>query len=149
MVSRLVSDLMDHYFQRRYLTSWLKDANADNILPAGEPVTGNDLLPEESIQLTSAILSNLTELDLTNITYFDFDTGSAEAKRSLLLPRCKTYPGDLLWPLDIAWRVFDLLVGGALIKTTPIGAPCYDDFGSKDAAKCAVVADHWEDSFFQ
>lgn len=96
------------------------------------------------------MLSNLTDLDLTNITYFDFDdSDSAEEKRSILWPRCKSYPGDLLYPIDIAWNVFNLLLGGRLIKTVPVGAPCYDQFGRRDEAKCATVAANWGDALFQ
>ncbi|RMJ17573.1 hypothetical protein CDV36_002767 [Fusarium kuroshium] len=119
------------------------DATEDNIAPAVEQVQG-DLLPEESKQLTDDVLFNLTDLGLTNISYFYYDEASSVQRRSL--GQCKTYPGDLFWPHKIAWQVFDLLVGGALIKTTPLASPCYDDFGNRDAAKCEAINSKWTDS---
>ncbi|KAM5350689.1 hypothetical protein ACJ41O_007194 [Fusarium nematophilum] len=119
------------------------DATEDNVAPAVEQIKG-DLLPEETHQLTDAVLANLTDLGLTNISYFYFDEDTAVKKRSLA--SCKTYPGDLFWPIGIAWQVFDLLVGGALIKTKPIASPCYDDFGNYNAAKCESIGSQWTDS---
>lgn len=106
--------------------------------------TGPGLFPEESFQLTDEVLANLTSLELSNITLFDFSDESDEtvAKRGLL-DGCKTYPGDLLWPSKIVWKVFDLLLGGALIKTVPFASPCYRDFNNYDAAKCAHITANW------
>jgi hypothetical protein len=97
--------------------------------------------------LTDDVLFNLTDLGLTNISYFYYDEASSVQRRSL--GRCKTYPGDLFWPHKIAWQVFDLLVGGALIKTTPLASPCYDDFGNQDTAKCEAINSKWTDSMMQ
>lgn len=97
--------------------------------------------------MTDAILANLTELELSNISLFYFeDTETGEAKRSV--SGCKTYPGDSLFPSKLVWRVFNLLTGGALIETVPLGAACYEG-EHYDAAKCQVLLDNWSNSSTQ
>lgn len=60
------------------------------------------------------------------------------------------FPGDPMWPSDIVWDVFDLLLGGALIKTKPLASPCYTDFGDYDAEQCEWLTANWSnDSFWQ
>lgn len=96
------------------------------------------------------MLAELAELDLSNLTLFQFgdEDAAAESKRSPL-DGCKTYPGDLLWPTKIAWKVFNLLTGNALIETVPIGAVCYEDSGHYDQAKCDDLLEHWTESATQ
>jgi len=116
-----------------------------------DPTSSNSTAPlssAETIQLTDAVLANLTNLDLSNISLFGFgdDTAGAVAKRSNCATAkcdCKTYPGDLLWPAPIIWKVFDLLLGGALIKTVPYASPCYSDFKNKNTAKCDLITANW------
>jgi hypothetical protein len=108
-----------------------------------------DYFPDETLQLTDDILANLTELQLSNISLFTFDNTTDLSKRGLR-DGCKTYPGDLLWPSDLTWKIFNILTGGALIKTTPYASPCYDDYGNYDAAKCAFITNNWSnDSYLQ
>ncbi|KAJ3458156.1 hypothetical protein MRS44_012265 [Fusarium solani] len=122
-------------------------ANSDNVDEASEVVAG-DYLPEEKVQLTDSILSNLTDLQLTNVSVLYFDDTTQNQKRGLQagLPKCKTFPGDLLWPGTIIWNVLDLVTGGAIIKTVPIGAACYDEFGAVDDARCVQIIDQWTNS---
>lgn len=111
-----------------------------------------DLLKEETVQLTDAVLTNLTDLSLSNVSLFDFDTTSTGEKRSgsaRTFNKCKTYPGDLLWPSKPIWSVFDLLSGFAVSETVPIGASCYDDFGNYDAARCEYITNEWTNSTIQ
>lgn len=105
-----------------------------------------EYFPDETLQLTDDILANLTDLQLSNISLFSFDNTTL-SKRGLR-DGCKTYPGDLLWPSDLTWKVFNLLTGGALIKTTPYASPCYDDYGNYDAAKCAFLTNNWSNNSF-
>ncbi|KAH7126087.1 hypothetical protein EDB81DRAFT_203391 [Dactylonectria macrodidyma] len=122
------------------------DATETNVDEASEVVSG-DLLPEEKIQLTSDVLANLTDLELTNVSVLYFDEGEASRKRAARsLPNCKTFPGDALWPNSIIWQVLNLVTGGNLIKTVPIGASCYDNFGVYDAARCDFVLDQFTNS---
>ncbi|KAF7562139.1 hypothetical protein G7046_g1981 [Stylonectria norvegica] len=120
------------------------DATSDNLDAVSEVVTG-DYLPEELIQLTDATLSNLTDIELTNVTLLYFDDATVSKKRSVS-PNCKTFPGDALWPGSIIWRVLDLVTGGAVIKTVPIADPCYGDFGAINDARCQFLVDQWTNS---
>ncbi|KAJ4226132.1 hypothetical protein NW759_004719 [Fusarium solani] len=103
-------------------------ANDVTVAPAAEAVGGE-------LQLTDAVLANLTELELDHIELFQFaDESETLDKRALsALAKCKSMPGDLLWPSKLVWKAFDLLTGGALIKTVPFGA----DAG-KEGAKCQL-----------
>ena len=50
------------------------------------------------------------------------------------------FPGDWNYPKINIWSKFDALLGGALIKTTPIAVPCYKSSGVYDEVKCADVS---------
>jgi hypothetical protein len=109
-----------------------------------------------AFQLTDDVLANLTSLELSNITLFAFGdedgTESAVTKRSnckRTFDRCKTFPGDRLWPSKLSWKVFDLLTGGALIETIPIGAVCYKNNPHYNAAACTELLAHWTESATQ
>jgi len=106
--------------------------------------------PETAIQLTDAVLANLTDHELSGVEYFTFD--AAEVQRRTgggNSPNCKTYPGDYNYPSPLIWGVFDLLTGGALIKTSPIGAVCYSNRPEYNAAKCQAVLAGWTTSELQ
>ncbi|KAF4975769.1 hypothetical protein FZEAL_7485 [Fusarium zealandicum] len=121
-------------------------ANSKNVDEASEPVTG-DYLAEEKIQLTDAVLLNLTELELSNVSLFYFDDATQSQKRGISsTPECKTFPGDTLWPGSMVWHVLDLITGGAVIKTIPIAASCYENFGVYDKSRCSKVVDQWTNS---
>ncbi|KAJ4178346.1 hypothetical protein NW755_013271 [Fusarium falciforme] len=74
------------------------------------------------------------------------DENEALDRRALsALAKCKSMPGDLLWPGKLVWKVFDLLTGGALIKTVPFGAVCFP--GERyDANECSRIVDNWTNS---
>ncbi|RSL67956.1 hypothetical protein CEP54_003037 [Fusarium duplospermum] len=115
-------------------------ANDVTVAPAAEAVGGE-------LQLTDSVLANLTELELDHIELFQFaDESEALDKRALsALAKCKSMPGDLLWPGKLVWKVFDLLTGGALIKTVPFGAVCFPG-EHYDADKCSRIVDNWTNS---
>ncbi|KAI1344273.1 putative 6-hydroxy-D-nicotine oxidase [Xylariaceae sp. FL0016] len=110
------------------------------------PVAGESMGDE--VQLTDAVLANLTNLDLSNISLFQFpeNVDSTENDKRSLFNSCKTFPGDALWPIKTIWKVFDLLTGGALIETVPIGAVCFTNSEHYDEAKCQDILDHWTES---
>lgn len=56
---------------------------------------------------------------------------------------CKVGPGDAAWPSHEEWDALDRIVDGALIKTIPIGAECYHDWGVYDAGKCEALVANW------
>ncbi|KAH9211451.1 FAD binding domain-containing protein [Leptodontidium sp. 2 PMI_412] len=103
-----------------------------------------DLFPSETLQLTDAVIANLTDLELSNITLFSFEDSPAnKLRKRTIFGKCKTYAGDFLYPSTLVWKVFDVLLGGALIKTVPYAAPCYDDFGNFNKAKCDFLTSNW------
>ncbi|GKT49216.1 FAD-linked oxidoreductase ZEB1 [Colletotrichum spaethianum] len=123
-------------------------ANVSTVAPAAEVAdasvasTSAGLFTQEKVQLTDAVLANLTALQLSNISLFAFEDESSVEKRSVF-GKCKTYPGDFLYPISLVWNVFDLLLGGALVKTIPEASVCYDDFGNYDQAKCDFLTANW------
>lgn len=63
---------------------------------------------------------------------------------------CKAFPGSDDWPSDQAWSDFDQAVGGALIKTIPLAAPCYNSWPEqRDPEKCAEVIQLWNKPLYQ
>ncbi|KAI2615846.1 FAD binding domain protein [Hypoxylon sp. NC1633] len=124
-------------------------ANESTVAPAVASVDAQesnstaDLFKGETLQLTDAVLANLTDLELTNVTLFGFQNDSETLSRRTLFGKCKTYPGDYLWPSKSTWRLFNILLGGALIETVPYAAPCYDTFGNYDADRCNFISSNW------
>ncbi|KAL2156769.1 hypothetical protein VTH82DRAFT_1515 [Thermothelomyces myriococcoides] len=124
-------------------------ANENTVAPAAEPVSEDS--PIAGLQLTDDVLANLTAHELSDIELFQFGEDEDTANEGQIAKRtavgsCKTYPGDLLWPSRLTWSVFNLLTGGALIETVPIGAVCYPNSGVYNAAKCADIIEHWQES---
>lgn len=105
-------------------------------VPANASKTGFD-----SLQLTDDVLANLTDLELSDVELFYFDDSSESDKRSSS-PQCKVLPGDALYPSKAVWKVLDILSGGALIKTVPLGSACYDG-EYYDEEKCQFLVDNW------
>jgi hypothetical protein len=115
----------------------------------GETVKG-DLLAEEKFQLTTSSLSELDKADSKHASlFFPDDKLDKRSAKALVSKKCKTFPGDKLWPSEPVWKLLDLITGGALIKTVPIGAACYDDYGVYNEARCNHVADQWTNSSLQ
>ncbi|KAF5353331.1 hypothetical protein D9756_007823 [Leucocoprinus leucothites] len=63
---------------------------------------------------------------------------------------CRTFPGDKDWPSDLQWSTFNKTVGGRLIKTVPIGAPCHSNFPgvSFNQDECDNIKANWHDPVF-
>ena len=79
---------------------------------------------------------------------FLFDDGT-QTTPGANRPTCKVFPGDAEWPSQSTWQTFDGLLGGALIETVPVAAPCYENLGVYDAERCAAVRDSFADPYFQ
>lgn len=92
--------------------------------------------------MTDETLANLTDLHLSNVSVFYFDDDSPEKRSAGFQPKCKSLPGDLLYPGKLIWKVLDILSGGALIKTVPLGAACYEG-ENYDEAKCDYLIENW------
>lgn len=97
-------------------------------------------------QLTDAVLANLTDLNLSDVDLFYFaDTKTSKKRDALSHSKCKVFPGDKAFPGKFIWSVFDLLTGGALIKTVPLGSACYKG-EHYDEEKCKFLLDNWHNS---
>lgn len=115
----------------------------------GETVKGS-YLAEERFQLTESSLSDIKKANSEHASlFFPLQENSKRSINHLTSKKCKTFPGDALWPSQIVWKLFDLLTGGALIKAVPIGAACYDDFGVYDEARCSHIVEQWSNSSLQ
>jgi hypothetical protein len=102
--------------------------------------TGPDFFPYESIQLTEGAPI------LSKAPAFAFGHGLG----SYSTTTCKILPGDADWPTQSAWNVFNASVNGALIRTVPIAAPCYDtEWGPKDTARCDEIVSKFTTSSLQ
>ncbi|KAI1099486.1 FAD-binding domain-containing protein [Jackrogersella minutella] len=130
------------------------EATEENVAPAVETVetdgasSGVDYFPYESSQLTTDVISNLTNYNLSNVELFDFsDTEVAAAKRSGRI--CKIYPGDKSWPVSQIWNLLNILLGGALVEGVPAAAPCYSDWPQYNETACESITSQWQTPSYQ
>jgi hypothetical protein len=88
-----------------------------------------------------------------NVSISNLFTFGASSSNSTVSRRsthtCKLLPGDLLWPIDLVWDIFDILLGGSLIKAAPLAAFCYPEWPEYNAAKCATITSEWLTSNLQ
>jgi hypothetical protein len=107
----------------------------------------------ETVQLTDNVIAAIQENAYLSeyASLFEFEdspnsTLSARVRRARRSLRCKTMPGDPLYPNKAAWGIFDSLLGGALEKIVPIGSPCYKNsaYNNYDAAKCASLVQKFD-----
>ncbi|TWU72060.1 hypothetical protein ED733_003049 [Metarhizium rileyi] len=56
-------------------------------------------------------------------------------------PFCRCMPGEPCWPTLSDWNQLNKTVGGRLIKTVPLGAPCHGD--SFDQNRCDYLRSEW------
>lgn len=130
-----------------------------SVAPAAETIASSTtpadvpLFDDELVQLTDNIVAELqNNPDLAEYaSLFEFEDSanssvSARARRVRKALRCKTMPGDFLYPGKLTWSIFDLLLGGALEKIVPIGSPCYknSEYNNYDAAKCASLVQNYD-----
>ncbi|KAK3346060.1 hypothetical protein B0T25DRAFT_267723 [Lasiosphaeria hispida] len=101
----------------------------------------------ESAELTDAVLADIGAQDPASAPLLGFgdDPDSGSATRPPSGPACKVFPGDAAWPSTQLWNLFNTSLGGALIKTVPLAAPCYNNWPQRNAAECQYVTDHWAD----
>lgn len=117
-----------------------------------------DLLQEETVQITEDVISELWEnenvADVADLFTFGNTTVGSEFERRRLgkrTLRCKTAPGDLLWPSRLTWGIFDLLLGGALKEVVPIASVCYQnsEWNNYNSAKCEQITNEWGNDALQ
>ncbi|EAW09306.1 FAD binding domain protein [Aspergillus clavatus NRRL 1] len=120
---------------------------------AAEPVdaasTAADasLFPAETLQLTDSLLAHLAPVLANQSDLFAFGDTASSANLSVRgFNVCKTFPGDWFWPPPVVWSLVDRLLGGALIKTVPLAAPCYSSWPEYNPTQCAAVTSNWTNS---
>ncbi|KAJ5594341.1 uncharacterized protein N7459_000549 [Penicillium hispanicum] len=97
----------------------------------------------ETIQLTEQSLSHLHR---NQSTLFAFGNSTDARLNTRSTGECKVFPGDFWWPLPIVWDLFDVLLGGALIKTVPLASSCYSSWPEYNSKQCATITSDWTDS---
>ncbi|KAK5994153.1 VAO-type flavoprotein oxidase [Cladobotryum mycophilum] len=107
----------------------------------GPFVAGVPLFKYETEHLTEDILRRIP-VEFAHL--FAFNTTSPILRQG----ECKPLPGDANWPSQSEWRVLNATLGGALISTVPVAAPCYHNWGVYDADKCAALTSNWIEPWF-
>ncbi|KAL4969926.1 FAD-binding oxidoreductase [Aspergillus stella-maris] len=96
----------------------------------------------EAVQLTDDDLASIQNKSIANLFQFSNESATASALKTTQ-HSCKLMPGDDGWPSEVAWEVFNLLVGGSLIKPAPLAAVCYPDWPEYDADACSTITTDW------
>lgn len=131
-------------------------SSLSSIAPAATTVSTTDtaaaapLSPPEAVQLTDSVIASLnaTIANATTVALFDFASNDTDSATKRSTSSCKVFPGDAAWPITLIWDLFDLLLGGALIKTIPSAASCYTNWGVYSPSECSYVSSEWTDSYF-
>ncbi|KAI1866703.1 uncharacterized protein JN550_007556 [Neoarthrinium moseri] len=124
---------------------WLHAAIALSIL-CWTPVEVNAAPPSSPVQ---AATSGFPLFEYESSHLDEQSLGNFGVRRPVLdSGECRTFPGEADWPSDQEWDSFDDLLGGALIPTVPIGAPCYQNWGVFDKEKCAAVTKNFPNPYF-
>jgi hypothetical protein len=55
--------------------------------------------------------------------------------------QCRSVPGDAEWPDASAWSALNNTIGGRLLATVPLAAPCHAP--NYDAQRCAFLQEQW------
>lgn len=101
------------------------------------------LFLSETVQLTDSVLADVAStIQNERISaLFAFASNFTSSKTGE--DGCKLMPGDSLWPVELVWNIFDDLLGGALIKASPLAAVCYPDWSEYNTEKCATITADW------
>ncbi|KAJ4350718.1 hypothetical protein N0V95_004504 [Ascochyta clinopodiicola] len=129
-----------------------------SVAPAAETVAtvstpaNVPLFDAEIVQLTDDVVAGLQNNPTVaeHASLFAFGdtspTAAARTRRTRTPPRCKTMPGDALYPNKLVWGLADQLLGGALEHIVPIGSPCYQEseYNNYDAERCAYLVKNFD-----
>jgi len=127
-----------------------------SVAPAAETVASTStpanvpLFDVETVQLTDNVVTELqTRPEVSEYaSLFEFgdanSTKAARTRRARSAQRCKTMPGDALYPTKAVWDLFNLLSGCALEPIVPIGSACYPNstFDNYDTERCAYLVEN-------
>jgi hypothetical protein len=119
---------------------------------AAQNTRKHPLFKYEDESLTDEKLSELLQTKGSPQTshLFRFGNGSTPNPDWLKSGACRVFPGDEGWPSQSVWDTFNKLLGrDALIKTVPLAAPCYQNLGVYDTAKCTTVRETFSNQYTQ
>ncbi|KAL4814967.1 hypothetical protein BDW67DRAFT_186262 [Aspergillus spinulosporus] len=110
-------------------------------MSAAANASSSTLFPSERVQLTDAVLDKLASTYNTSVSdLFSFSNASASSSLSRQSRHsCKLMPGDEEWPSALTWEIFDLLLGGGLIRATPLAAYCYPDWPDESLLRLSFL----------
>ncbi|KAG7405878.1 FAD-linked oxidoreductase ZEB1 [Fusarium oxysporum f. sp. rapae] len=84
------------------------------------------------MQITPDLLGSLLALLVSQ-------SGAAYAADSEQTSEVGETVKDFLWLKEPVWELLNLITGGALVKTVPIAASCYDSLGVYNKARCRIA----------
>jgi len=90
--------------------------------------------PYESVQLQPSDIANNSDITFGNGT-------------SIEKPECKSFPGYKGWPSSERWNAFNVSLGGALLRSVPPAASCYDGM-YRNASRCTYVRQNQGNALF-
>ena len=154
--------MLKHLIALRVIYAALASAQSGStvvsVSPAAETLTADvtpanlSLFDTEAIQLMNKVIAAIKEhtdyAEYASLVEFGDSlkpTTSERARRARRSSRCKTMPGDSLYPSESGWKVFNALLGGALEKIVPIGSACYkqSQYNNYDAVRCAELVQNF------
>ncbi|KAK4161600.1 6-hydroxy-D-nicotine oxidase [Cladorrhinum sp. PSN259] len=112
--------------------------------PARQPLFSWEQRPLTAESLANAVKDTNTG---DHADLFAFGNGSPPNPDRLKSGACKVFPGDAQWPSQSTWDAFNKVLGGALIRTVPLVAPCYQNTGLYDADKCAAITGNYTNAY--
>jgi hypothetical protein len=78
------------------------------------------------------------------------ETAQSEADYRQNTAPCKAYPGTPDWPSRDVWDAFNSTLGGVLVKTVPLAAPCFKNWPELYGnATCFAVTTKWASFQYQ
>ena len=113
---------------------------------ATDSVAGASWFEYEKHQLTQDALEGLRvrspEPKVADLIAFD-------TAPNLEPGECRTFPGDSSWPPESEWSELNNLLGGSLIQTVPIAAPCYKDWDVYNKEQCDAISEKFTNPYLQ
>ncbi|KAK5651719.1 hypothetical protein OQA88_11788 [Cercophora sp. LCS_1] len=132
-----------------YAISFLGVAVVSSLSSSAHAAQSHPLFDYEVNVLTDESLSTLlNSKGSEHVNYlFPFGNGSSPNPDLLRSGACKVFPGDENWPSPPTWDSFSGILGGALIKTVPLAAVCYNNLGVYDETMRATVRDAFTNQY--
>ncbi|KAL5351405.1 hypothetical protein ACLOAV_003264 [Pseudogymnoascus australis] len=112
-----------------------------------------------TVGLVAGVINTHTTTYVSGVPLFTYETNSLTDRNlphqhadlfsfntkgpALSSGECKPGPGDSTWPSLEEWDALDEALGRALIRTVPLAAPCYQNWGVYDTNQCEAILTNW------